>query len=466
MTHRTHLQKFIEAFFGTEPESAPGQPDAGPLPANVTAQRGRRAMTRNEVVMDALKRALHDFISTEARAYVSYYPRLRFALEQIVLLQTPDNMAYLQDLAHMKRKIRNGIAQACIADLDSGADVLDTNRFCDWSIEPSPDAGGDDRSVYSVVAGVGADVANFEFVFYGDYVELEPELRDRGANAADDVPTLEPGTPGGHAVCLRVAEPGKEVRILQVADFPVVIGRGSQCAVAISSPYVSRVHACIRLAAGRLVVENNSERGTRLRNTTQDIEIRKGDHLVLPGEGTLILGRGGVEIGFTSSGHAEDEVQTLELQQAGAESAATHASAAPTDVGAVSPAPATLRSTQAPLACLIIRHGDGRTERRAITRLPLTIGREPDGADGVTLTDVTCRSSRIHLRIERQQGGSFITENLAHGAGKGGTWLHGDALGARFAWRADAPGAEPHWHGLGQRAEAAGAVMVRLEKAT
>ena len=475
MTAPTALTRIITTLFGSAP-SVPmrlgepgigaadsGQPQAKPV---VTTQRANRPLARNAIVPDALRRAIEDFIADDARAYVAYYPRTRYRIDQIACHITPENRRWLEELQALKPRIRNGIALACITGAHGAAEVIDASGFCDWHIAPAPEASADDKDVYTVLAGQGPEQFNLNFTIFGEYVEADadtaPAAKGTPANAGkptgrDSAATLDIGPLTQPLITLRICEPGQPERSQAILKLPALIGRGSGCGVQLDSPYVSRIHACLtRNAAGQLAIEGSSPKGTHIVGATGHvIQLATGQAQALPRAGSVCLTPDSVaqrvQIHFECHAAAGDENATLALPPGPAQPG-------PAPAGAQ----ATLYARPSALARLWVRHGDGQTEEHLIHQLPVLIGREPDG-DGlaIALRDPKSLSSRTHLRIEKRQGSSFLTDNLA--AGKGNSWQGGELLGPRFAWRLQAPGARGGWVILGQRDESASAVMVRIE---
>ncbi len=512
MIARAPLQRLIDTLLGTTPPPAgrrladPAIDEAAHLPeALITTQRASRPLARNALVPDALRRAIEDFIASEARTYVNYHPNTRYRVDQITTYITPENRRYLADLGQLKRKIRNGVALTCIDSADGARQVLDTSGFGDWCIEPAPEASADDQGVYTVLAGSGPEQVPLSFVVFGEYIEREAGTAKAplaSALAADqtatlDIAALAAGPPA--LLTLRIQEPGLPERQQALHQLPALIGRGSACTVRLDSPFASRMHACIRVNAnGQLVIDATTAKGVRCNTVGQAAsaadELAPGQTLVLPPAGSLVLTPGAgpqaVVIRFEQARTAADHTATLapppehplpHTGRAGPpaggampaylgnwpvteSSKPMHLAAARHAAPPTGPAPTTLRgpgSAVTAVARLLVRHGDGSTEQHLIHSLPFVIGREPDGAAGLALRDPASRSSREHLRLIKLQGGSILTENLA--ATKGGSWAGGEALAARFAWCLQAAGGRSGWVTLGQKEEGGAAVMVRIE---
>ena len=345
MTSRPPLQRLLDALLGTPaPDSAAplldpaidptDEPAANRTPkapqAHITTQRGTRPLARNALVPDALRRAVEDFITSEARTYIKYLPHTRYRIDQITTYITPQNRPYLADLQN-NRPLRKGMALACIRSADGAADVLDTSGFGDWCIEPAPDASADDHGVYTVLAGTGPDQVSLSFVVFGDYVEHGPTAAPtpyrappaqpvaggiaQGANLADQTATLDIATGSGTRnptplLTLRIREPGQPEREQALFQLPALIGRGSACAVRLDSPFASRMHACIRASAqGQPVLDATSPKGLRCTadgsQPTLADDITDGQSMLLPQAGTLVLtpaaGQQAVSIGFAQA---------------------------------------------------------------------------------------------------------------------------------------------------------------------
>ena len=486
MTSRPPLQRLLDALLGTPtPDNAAPlidpviDPAAKAPQAHINTQRGTRPLARNALLPDALRRAVEDFITSEARTYIKYLPHTRYRIDQITTYITPENRPYLADLQN-NRPLRKGMALACIRSADGAAEVLDTSAFGDWCIEPSPDASADDQGVYTVLAGTGPDQVPLSFVVFGEYIEHSPAPTPGRAmpagHLADHTATLDIAAASAQAIpllTLRIHEPGQPERVQAVYQLPALIGRGSACAVRLDSPFASRMHACIRVnAQGQAVLDATSPKGLRCTATGSPPkpadDLGAGQSLLLPPAGKLVLTPGvgpqAVEIAFVQSPNGADHTATLAPPPGHPLPAPAVAVSAATPTSPAGPAAATLYappSTAGAIARLLVRHGDGGTEQHLIRALPFVIGREPDAQAGLTLRDPACRASREHLRLGKLQGSSILTENLA--ATKGGSWAGGQALSPRFAWRLQAPGGQGGWVTLGQKEEGGGAVMVRIE---
>lgn len=492
-------------------------PAAGPLQARepiepqlqnhaaqvqVTALRGTRALSASEVVPHALEEALEKFLAAEVRDRVRRNPQCRFRVDQISTFASVENRLAIGDLPDLKRSIRNDIALSCLKRADSTGQALDISEFCDWHIVPAADASADDKSVYTVLAGSGPERVSLSFVIYGDWDEAKTPAASTPPSpdklSPDNNPTLDIATA---LMTLRVREHGQPERSVKVLALPFSIGRGSACTLTLATPYVSRSHITISQGAakGQLLLTNNSPKITQLSSPhTRPLLMHQGQGQVLPANGKLTLaalvGEESVEISFEQAAATAnvDQQATLELPtlptppdsapktppaQGRAEPkprpagylGGTPTPAAANNNPARPPSQPTLQSPSA-LARLWIRHGDGQLEQTLIYSTPFVIGREPEGSSpSATLRDPSARTSREHLRIGQKQGYTFVTENLPHSPGKGGSWRKGQALGPRFGWPIAPAGSSPadtsddFWLTLGQPMPGAGTVMVRLE---
>ena len=125
------------------------------------------------------------------------------------------------------------------------------------------------------------------------------------------------------------------------------------------------------------------------------------------------------------------------------------------DSGAVSP------KARVALARLRLTTEDGQEQLIDISTLPFEVGREPGLDNACTVPDAAARVSRVHLRLEKMQGGAFVIENLAHT--KSGTWCNGEKLDARFTLTPVNVLSKGGWHILGERNLSATSAALRLE---
>lgn len=250
---RNPFLKAMDVIFGTEPAPKIRQRDPSEAQSagepKVSGQRATRPLKRNEIVPHALQRALVDFISDEVQTYVNYYPNTRFELNQIVAIVTPENRQLLTEVGALKRKIRNGIAMACIEMVEGATKVLDLQRFCDWNIETAADAPDDDQRIYIQLAGSDRAQQHIGFLFYGDFITVDTATGESVRTMTtkhindvfgDGIPTLDIASQADYTLSLRIFEPGYQPRSLSAQQLPLTIGRGSICNVQLQSPYVSR----------------------------------------------------------------------------------------------------------------------------------------------------------------------------------------------------------------------------------
>lgn len=449
------------------------------------------ARPRAEIVPTALAEALSDLIYHQVRPMVRFAPATKFQLHQVRLLMTPENMTFVGELAAHPRGIRNDVGVGAMKEA-TGAESIDFSKFCDFRIETGRLAEQD--RIVTVIAGNGPDRIDLSFEFYGIPVsqtesESIPHVNSSAAGQAD------PNT----ILTLRFTEDEQPERTVHFAKLPVVIGRNSNADVVLDSSYISRPHLTILTNdSGQLQVLDQSQLGSAMGDTLNCLP--RGRAVPLPGQGKLILapgaGRGAVHIIYQHTVSARDRQMTL------VNIAATPAPPLPLEKiftphhGAVPPpaspivsetsakpqASMTLDSSATAAATLVsdphtkvwrngtalarlrIRKHDGYEVVVEITELPFEIGRE-SGAEHHYLVDDECSNvSRKHLRIERLQGGGFLTENLS--ITKNGTWYKTERLGARFCWQPIAqPSSTEGWYILGKQALDDKAIALRLESA-
>ena len=125
------------------------------------------------------------------------------------------------------------------------------------------------------------------------------------------------------------------------------------------------------------------------------------------------------------------------------------------DVGVATP------KVRTALARLRLTTEDGQEQVVDITTLPFEIGREPTMDSACTVPEAAARVSRVHLRLEKLQGGSFVVNNL--GFNRSGTWCNGEKLDARFTLTPVSVHSKGGWHILGERNLSATSVALRLE---
>lgn len=117
------------------------------------------------------------------------------------------------------------------------------------------------------------------------------------------------------------------------------------------------------------------------------------------------------------------------------------------------------------LARLRLADHQGQEQVFDITRLPYEIGREPElpGNESCAVPAQAIRVSRVHLRLEKMQGGAIVVNNLAHQ--RSGTWSNGECLDEHFTLVPVSAQSRHGWHILGERELGAQSVAMRIEAA-
>lgn len=121
--------------------------------------------------------------------------------------------------------------------------------------------------------------------------------------------------------------------------------------------------------------------------------------------------------------------------------------------------------TRPALAHLRLTTMEGSEQLIAITTLPFEIGREPtlpDGLQACTVPDAAAKVSRVHLRLEKHQGGAWVVHNLAYQSN--GTWRNGEKLDQHFTLTPVPATSKAGWHILGERNLSSHSVAIRVEQ--
>lgn len=121
--------------------------------------------------------------------------------------------------------------------------------------------------------------------------------------------------------------------------------------------------------------------------------------------------------------------------------------------------------TRPALAHLRLTTIEGSEQLIAITTLPFEIGREPtlpDGLQACAVPDAAAKVSRVHLRLEKHQGGAWVVHNLAHQSN--GTWRNGEKLDQHFTVTPVPATSKAGWHILGERTLSSHSVAIRVEQ--
>lgn len=424
-----------------------------------------------EIIPNALTEAISDLIYQHIRPLVMYAPDTKFQVHQIRLLMTPENMSLLGDLAAVSREIRNKVAIGSMKKA-TGAESIDFSKFYDFRIECQPHKDAD--RIITVIAGNGPDKVQLIFEFYGEPVSKE-------VDAEED--TL---------LTLIVREPGQAARTHCFSKLPISIGRNSNADIVLDSRVVSRQHLTIQAGQrGQLIVQDHSRAGTSIDRIGQKLE--SGVATLAPNQGILILAPDAVaeavQIEFQLTVPARDREATIlsnkgepffNLREMGTILPKEQKTAEATSV-APPPKKAEEGQTNLPtvvsnddtevhkvwrnnsaLARLRIRKSDGSEELIDITDLPFIIGRESQADQGYLVPADYSKVSRLHLSLEKFQGGSFMVENLQHL--HNGTWHKAERLGERFSWEPIAkPSSSEGWYILGGKYPNTQSLSVRLE---
>ncbi len=471
---------------GTEPADAVDHQGRDPH-VKVSGNGASRPPARGALVPRSLIRALNDYVRQEIEPLVELNPHMRFQIHEIVTRMTPENFILLEPLTRLPERSRSNVGEQCIKEAN-GAGMLDRNRYYGWTIKQ--DSTGPDAQVYTQVAGTGFENCKLDFMFYGDWIEVDESLEpaapvagkpalathsDRGitpSRSADEHHVAQ----GPALLSLTANNPDGTLRSLEIhnaRDLPTLIGRGSACDFGLDNPYIARQHARIDFDArtGQLTIQNCSDKGLHIQNPDGRItRIAQGATEALPGPHGMILlsptaNGQSARIQYACARAAADDMSTLLPPTATAQQTANQETIAIDDRPGVESAETIMPGGSGVLAWVEVRYANGQLQRQAITHTPFVIGRDPKSSSGMTIDDPGSHVSRRHLVIEKRQAGAFLTENLAYG--QSGTWrAGGDAIGPRFVWRPErgSAGSDSHpgagWLCLAGQAEAS--VQVRL----
>jgi pSer/pThr/pTyr-binding forkhead associated (FHA) protein len=255
----------------------------------------------------------------------------------------------------------------------------------------------------------------------GDGVQEEPAENSRVAGPSlrlsiQDAKEPDPGSWGG-------------TRVIEVAEYPAVLGSSANADVEISGYYASARHCTLHWEGQQLWLVDHSTNGTWVDGE----RIRHGARVALANGAVLGFGR--------DKGDAEHDrypaVRAQFLRKASA-AGATPTPVAPSRATPVVPAaaPSALPAADAigrrklPLAVLVIADATG-SPRRDVLELPFTIGR--GSAQHYVVPDANQGVSREHLVIEAIDASGALTLNRA--VARNGTSAANEALPERFVWR-------------------------------
>ena len=219
-------------------------------------------------------------------------------------------------------------------------------------------------------------------------------------------------------------------RVIEVSEYPAVIGSSTQADVEVSGYYVSARHCTLHCEGQQLWLVDHSTNGTWIDGE----RVRPGARIAIAHGAVLGFGRDkgtgeydrypAVRAQFMRKAPAGGTIPTPV-----APSRATPV--APAAVVAAAPLAAPLTGARKlPLAVLAIVDATG-SPRRDVLTLPYTIGR--GSAQDYVVPDANQGVSREHLVIEAIDASGALTLNRA--VGRNGTSAGNAALPERFVWK-------------------------------
>jgi len=213
-------------------------------------------------------------------------------------------------------------------------------------------------------------------------------------------------------------------RVIDIADYPVVLGSSANADVEISGYYVSARHCTVHWENQQLWLVDHSTNGTWVDGE----RMRQGARVALANGAMLGFGRDKGD-----SEHDRYPAVRAQFMRKAAQAGAIPTPVAPARATPVVPtaaAPTTSPGRKLPLAVLSIVDATG-SPRRDVLELPFTIGR--GSAQHYVVPDANQGVSREHLVIEAIDAYGALTLNRA--VARNGTSSGTEALPERFVWR-------------------------------
>lgn len=212
-------------------------------------------------------------------------------------------------------------------------------------------------------------------------------------------------------------------RVIEIAEYPAVLGSSANADVEISGYYASARHCTLHWEGQQLWLVDHSTNGTWVDGE----RIRHGTRVALANGAVLGFGR--------DKGDAEHDrypaVRAQFLRKVPA-AGTPPTPVAPSRATPVAPGAAlsAVGARKLPLAVLVIADATG-SPRRDVLELPFTIGR--GSAQHYVVPDANQGVSREHLVIEAIDASGALTLNRA--VARNGTSAANESLPERFVWR-------------------------------
>jgi len=249
-------------------------------------------------------------------------------------------------------------------------------------------------------------------------------LQAAGAPAA-----AEPPKHSGPTLRLSVQDARAGAQVVEIAQFPAVLGSSAHADVEISGYYVSARHCTLHWDGEQLWLLDHSTNGTWVDGE----RVRRGSRVALANGALLGFGR---DRGLEEHDRYPAVRAQLMRHSAGPAASATPVApsrstpVAPGIASPPSPALSVCPPDAAPLAVLAIVDASG-SPKQDVLKLPFTIGR--GSAQDYVVPDANQGVSREHLVIESIDPAGAVAVNCA--VERNGTFAGSRPLPGRFVWR-------------------------------
>jgi FHA domain len=457
----------VKGFFLTQPEAVIEQPPEKPP---ITPPPPPTTPKPIEALLSAMGRALSQrYAEADIPMMVSVAPNVRFKLDLIAAHQTVDNSQALSCIEGIPPNILEAVLLRQLGALPF-AKYLDLSQFCGLAIIPAPETR--EFGMIEEVMRIGMSSVHIGFSFDGQIIELadtdKPTPPDTDADTAHKPPAHWQSAMDHH-FHLRMKQGMQGAwQAVAIDTLPMVLGKqeGVECLVA--GDKVSGKHAildwddslqCMRLTDrstnGTFVDVKGSAQSERLTPSSSAALIDKAGRFTLTSEADAPV----FEYWY---GETQDEAMSTTTPM----SSMTYVELPPpqpsqpdvkpktaVDVPTATAQPITEQPLQpelpeqaakvtkmssmtqvdlpaqvthmqgmravtsnAPKALAMIQmrlNGSSDIQTMAITSLPFCIGREFAGA-GLRVPEACLKVSRKHLMLDKQHGGGFYADNLAH----------------------------------------------------
>ena len=395
-----------------------------------TAERVRPTATRYAPIRNAVERRVNTFLREDLVSHIEIGDHEVFLLHYIEIAADSQGEAELGQFLHefspesrvhwVKKLLGGAVGQHVSVDQFLG---LDREFAPEQLAETDPFEEALNQSV----------VPPYRVILHGRWearkVGLAPPLPSEtstdSSDARADGPALRLSIQDAKA-----PDPGgwNRTRVIEIAQYPAVLGSSAQADVEILGYYVSARHCTLHWEGQQLMVVDHSTNGTWIDGE----RLRPGARVALANGAMLRFGRDRGD-----AGHDRYPAVRALLMRKPQPVGATATPVAPSLATPVAPAavapvapPDTGAARKVPLAVLEIIDATG-SPRRDVMTLPFTIGR--GSAQHYVVPDANQGVSREHLVIEAIDASGALTLNRA--VARNGTSAGSEALPERFIWR-------------------------------